>query len=462
MKLISIENKKYKILKNNLFKFNSTYIFPKGWQIIGLIWSNGSWKTTFCSVIAWVFQSIFTRSTLDFNTKIKFEYNKNIQTIECKDSYIKLYINDKIYYEFKLGTKLNKEQKQTHNNKICKFWGWKIILSTFETNAEYPNKKPFNYIWNDPIIKYDIGLLYWKNSYWYPSITNGIIRFMKNSDKQNIANIFLEQMWFQLSRKIYLKIVSNIIDYKPYLTNEDNFWLYDPSFKKSRHYTEKKVIEAKRKLNEVTLYNKIINDKRLKLTSDSQSLDFVTMLNVIEDYNEYMWKYIFLNWIGLIKDGIEYWFEDLSSWEKFLILRYISILSWIEKESIIIVEEPENHLNPKWRELVIPALHKATSEFNSILIFTTHDHRIIRYLHNDCVLKIQKWSVKRIKEPILLCDEFDFESLWEKTIPFIYQDLKKTYYNMNIDEKAKLLNSMCNVEEKILLKKLFLKELWEK
>jgi predicted ATPase len=56
----------------------------------------------------------------------------------------------------------------------------------------------------------------------------------------------------------------------------------------------------------------------------------------------------------------------------------------------VIIEEPENHLNPKWKELIIPALHKAASEFNSVIIFTTHDYKIIRYLHNNCVLKVSK------------------------------------------------------------------------
>jgi hypothetical protein len=32
-----------------------------------------------------------------------------------------------------------------------------------------------------------------------------------------------------------------------------------------------------------------------------------------------------------------------------------------------------------------------------------------------------------MKEKTLLCDEFDFESIVEETIPFVYKDLKDTY-----------------------------------
>jgi len=457
MKIIEIKIDKYKVLKENSFKLNNKQVFPKGSQVLGLIGSNGSGKTTLCSMISWVFQSISTRTNLDFNINIKFEFNNDIREIIYKDNLFKLLINNKIYYEFKSGSRLKREEKVTHNKKIIKFWNGKIILSTFETNGEYPNKKPYNYIGDDPLIKYDIAGLYGWNSYGYPSITNGIIRFLENSSKQNIANIFLEQMGFRLSGNIDLKVVRNIADtvYEPELSNEDKFWLSEDCIK-SRHYTPKKVENAKIKENEVILYNKLLNDNRLELTSEPQSLSFFNVLDISNDYSEYMGKYIFLNGLWLTKDGSELSFDDLSSGEKFLIIRYISILSGVEKDSIVIIEEPENHLNPKWRELVIPALHKATTEYNSTLIFTTHDYRIIRYLHNNCVLNISKGLISEMKDLTLLCDEFDFESIGEKTIPFVYQDLNKTYESMDQQEKAELLNSMCNVEEKILLRKKFL------
>ncbi|MDD2907834.1 MAG: AAA family ATPase [Candidatus Gracilibacteria bacterium] len=457
MKIIQIKINEYKILKNNSFKLNGKQLFPKGAQILGLIGPNGSGKTTLCSMISWIFQSISTRTDLDFDIHIKFEFNNDLREIIYKDNTFELLINCELYYKFKSGSRLNKKDKEIHNDKINVFWNGKILLSTFETNGEYPNEKPYNYIGDDHLTKYDLAGLYGKNSYSYPSITNGIIRFLKNSSKQNIANIFLEQMGFQLSGYIDLKIVRNIADiiYEPSLSDEDKFWLTKECIN-SRHYTPEKVREAKKKEKEVTLYNKLLNDSRLRLDSDSQSLSFSDVLNISNEYSEYMGKYIFLNGLGLIKDDVNLSFEELSSGEKFLIIRYISILSGLEKDSIVIIEEPENHLNPKWRELVIPALHKATTEFNSTLIFTTHDYRIIRYLHNNCVLKISKGVINKVAEPTLLCDEFDFESIGEKTLPFVYKELKETYYTMEKKEKAELLNAMCNVEEKIFLRKQFL------
>jgi len=455
MKIIEIEIDDYKILKQNSFKLNNKQVFPKGSQILGLIGSNGSGKTTLCSMISWVFQSISTRTNLDFNIHIKFEFNSDIREIKYKDNFFKLFINNEVYYEFKSGSRLKREEKEIHNKKINIFWNGKIILSTFETNGEYPSKKPYSYIGNDPLVKYDIAGLYGENSYSYPSITNGIVRFLENSSKQNTANIFLEQMGFQLSGNIDLKIVRDIGDYISYYHNNNNIDLYKNDNNAIFKYNDRKKEEEKS--IEFILSEKIKKDTRLELTSELQSLSFFDVLGISNDYSEYMGKYIFLNGIGLTKDGYELTFDDLSSGEKFLIIRYISILSGLEKDSIVIIEEPENHLNPKWRELVIPALHKATTEYNSTLIFTTHDYRIIRYLHNNCVLNISNGLISEMKDLTLLCDEFDFESIGEKTIPFVYQDLKKVYDLMDKEEKAELLNSMCNVEEKIFLRKQFLK-----
>ena len=73
MKLNKITIGSYKILESNTIEFNDYQLFPRGSQIVGLIGSNGSGKTTFCSVIAKVFQAITTRSKLEFNIEIEFE-----------------------------------------------------------------------------------------------------------------------------------------------------------------------------------------------------------------------------------------------------------------------------------------------------------------------------------------------------------------------------------------------------
>ncbi|WP_162845455.1 AAA family ATPase [Labilibaculum antarcticum] len=429
MKISRIEINGYKILKQNLVEMNDFQLFPQGSQILGLIGSNGSGKTTFCSMIARVFQSISTRSKLEFDISIEFEYKSSKRVLKCVDNYVWLAVDGETIYDFKLGSRLKYEDKIIHNERVISFWNGKFILSTFETCGEYPNEKPSNYLGDDPILKYDVASIYGKNIFGYPSITEGIIRFLKSDEKQSIAGSFLERMGFRLSGEVDIKIVRSITD---------GYW--DSSLESA----------------ESILYKKIKNDNRLEFTSEPQILDTPTTLEICKDYSGYIGKQIFLNGFRLIKEDVDLGFDDLSSGEKFLIIRYISILSGIENDSIIVVEEPENHLNPKWRELVIPALHKVATAYNSILIFTTHDYRIIRYLHNDCVLNVTNGVINKIDTQILLCDEYDFEAIGEKTISFIYSDLIEVYHKLNRFEKAQLINSMCNVEEKMKLRKTYL------
>jgi hypothetical protein len=145
-------------------------------------------------MISWTFQSIFTRTKLDFNIRIIFEFNNKVRQIKCKNNCIQLNIDGTQYYNFKLGSKLTAEKSKIHKDMVCNFWNGKILLSTFETSGEYPNKKPTNYIGYDPIIKYDLAQLYGRNSYGYPSITKGILRLLKSKNKQRIAEDFFKQM----------------------------------------------------------------------------------------------------------------------------------------------------------------------------------------------------------------------------------------------------------------------------
>lgn len=437
IKIIEIEIDDYKILKKGSIKLKGEQIYPKGSQILGLIGSNGSGKTTICSMISWLFQSIYTCSKLDFNIKIIFLQNDDLKTIECKNSRIKLQIDNSTYYEFDLGVKLREDKRNTHDQKIRFFWDGRIILSTFEINGEYPNKKSYNYKGHDPLIKYDTAEIYGKNIFGYPSITNGMLRFLESNMKQDIARSFLKEMGFELLDEIEVKIVRSLMPPNEFVSTSSKL--------------------DQENCNEDISF-KIRNDKRIKLTPEPQILSTQLTKEICKDYSEYIGNSIFLNGFRLRKDNVSLGFENLSSGEKFLIIRYLSILSGAEMNSIIIVEEPENHLNPKWRELIIPALHKIATAYDSILIFTTHDHRAIRYLHNNCVLNLSKGIIKKVRNPILLCDEFDFESIGEKPIPFVYKDLQKVYLDMDKNEKAKLLKSICNVEEKIILRKQFLEE----
>lgn len=76
----------------------------------------------------------------------------------------------------------------------------------------------------------------------------------------------------------------------------------------------------------------------------------------------------------------------MSSGEKMFIIRILSILSEIEDNSIIIIEEPELHLNPSWTKQIVTMLHHFFNTYNVHFIISTHNYSFI----NTVVLFIHK------------------------------------------------------------------------
>ena len=71
--------------------------------------------------------------------------------------------------------------------------------------------------------------------------------------------------------------------------------------------------------------------------------------------------------------GEEFDINDLSSGEKQLFLRTLSIKMWEPKNSIILIDEPELSLHPKWQQRIIE-VYKKIGENNQIIIATHSPH----------------------------------------------------------------------------------------
>jgi len=71
--------------------------------------------------------------------------------------------------------------------------------------------------------------------------------------------------------------------------------------------------------------------------------------------------------------GEEFDINDLSSGEKQLFLRTLSIKMLEPKNSIILIDEPELSLHPKWQQRIIE-VYKKIGENNQIIIATHSPH----------------------------------------------------------------------------------------
>jgi hypothetical protein len=80
--------------------------------------------------------------------------------------------------------------------------------------------------------------------------------------------------------------------------------------------------------------------------------------------------------------------EALSSGEKQIVLMLGEIQRRIRRGSVLLMDEPEIHLHPRWQRLLIRALTDLCSQHDAQMIVTTHSEEIVNafYEHEQILL----------------------------------------------------------------------------
>ncbi|NMM65235.1 AAA family ATPase [Clostridium sp. P21] len=103
----------------------------------------------------------------------------------------------------------------------------------------------------------------------------------------------------------------------------------------------------------------------------------------LETYNEIelVYELLKLNILHMptieIKKNNFYNVESASSGENHFLFTMINILTYIKKNSLILIDEPEISLHPNWQYKFIAVLNDIFSHYNSHFIIATHSHFII-------------------------------------------------------------------------------------
>ena len=87
--------------------------------------------------------------------------------------------------------------------------------------------------------------------------------------------------------------------------------------------------------------------------------------------------------ILLAKNGNTFYLSQASSGEKEIINFILGIFSLNIKGGLLIIDEPELHLHPKWQQSVVPDL--LTTFPNIQFIITTHSPQILTTVHHSCI-----------------------------------------------------------------------------
>lgn len=102
--------------------------------------------------------------------------------------------------------------------------------------------------------------------------------------------------------------------------------------------------------------------------------------NVLYDIN--LWK----------KDGTSFNFSGASSGEKHMLFSMLNLMTSVQDDSLILIDEPEVSLHPNWQMKYIDTLKNIFSSFNTHFIIATHSHFLVSDLEgkSSSVIRLLK------------------------------------------------------------------------
>ena len=96
--------------------------------------------------------------------------------------------------------------------------------------------------------------------------------------------------------------------------------------------------------------------------------------------------------IYLSKQDSVFPLTSASSGELSLISTLVFISSFIEDDTLILIDEPENSLHPKWQKEYISMIMDVFSYYNPSIVAATHSPMVISGLHKESEVDIHKYT----------------------------------------------------------------------
>lgn len=278
----------------------------------------------------------------------------------------------------------------------------------------------------------------------------------------------------------YVKSIFDFLGYKPKiqlkykLRNINYFFKNDLSLEEFNNYFANWRERSKRKTEPFYYkhYNDMKNNKEIEnvyeflhntkinrmkknefiydISFDSQS----EQSDIVEEF-KYLKKLMNLDLISspeieLIKDG-SFSLENASSGEFHFLFNLINILSQIEQNSLILVDEPEISLHPEWQCRYVNILHTILSNYKSChLIIASHSH----FLASD--LPIKSSTITRVtNDNKLITGEIYDYSTYGWSIENILYNVFNTktsrnyYLERDIEKLLKMLSDIDSNKEEL-------------
>jgi predicted ATPase len=149
--------------------------------------------------------------------------------------------------------------------------------------------------------------------------------------------------------------------------------------------------------------------------------------------------------VNLISDV---WFENnymdtiplsmLSSGELSMFMRFFDLHEYVNHNSIVLIDEPETHLHPKWIRGYIKTLIDLLGNRKCHVIIATHSPLIVSDVTKNCIIGLKKenYDIKQFK-------------IDDKTLGLNYEEVLSEIFCLE-DHKGEMINQYVDVIDKLL------------
>lgn len=424
MKIKSLYIGNYKKFNNFKVEFYITnenkllYSIFEEMNITALIGENGSGKTTILSFISIVFRYLQRKqSEIPSDFILTYQINDTFVEISKVNEDVFISINEEpklllLEYDLKKGYSRRVSQERiklkdtTYDNIKC-YLPSIVVVSSFD--IDYPNGYAWNYK-GDRLLEISSGYEFQKESSLGLNISLGIFIFLRTFYASD--NYFVD-----LFNSLGLNLSSKICAYYDHKHYDKYYDIDDDKY----YEMLSKIINILKKHNisnfenignsilNGSYFDKYFSRDDIDLSAPYESFDLMNYLKTKSYHSEVLEILIqanlfYINDFYLKKGTFEYSMSKMSTGEKMFLCRIFFILSNIKNNSIVIIEEPEVHLNYSWIKQIISVFILLFKDYDSHFFISSHNYSFINNLMSEQILIMGDDAATSPKFNTLLCN----------------------------------------------------------
>lgn len=252
-----------------------------------------------------------------------------------------------------------------------------VICSVFSTRGEYPSEKQWNARGMRKTRIYDTALLYGTDHYNIGSLSRGL-RLLCSKEFQNARNALESVVGLTVTNRIRVYPTGELTR-RAFDLSYDTDWDPDDWYGREAEW---------RRVREVLPW---VNPGWLQINDELRDAEEQGLL--------------YVNDVQLVHKQRVLSLMTLSAGQKMLLVRLLSILSTIQDGSLIVLEEPELHLDPNWCSGLIQLFGAFFSSFRAHMIVTTQSPSVMRCFPSSCVLHLTPTGFESPAAELFLASE---------------------------------------------------------